>query len=183
MAKMNDRKTNVKKETKVSEPTNTEEATVEVMNQPEAPVKKEATIEVPASLLERLEQLEKQVAAKVDKGETEADKKKRYEWPRKYHFQMWLWQPVLSYSSKRKDPTKEYVYKNLYWKEESNHYLALTLADWTMVESEVNEYNSNKWRSEKQFAEVIGSGNNITWYKFTTKEYWTFIVSPNVING
>jgi hypothetical protein len=161
----------------------TEEATVEVMTQQEAPVKKEATIEVPASLLERLEQLEKQVATKADKGEKEADKKKRYEWPRKYHFQMWLWQPVLSYSSKRKDPTKEFVYKNLYWKEESNHYLDLTLADGTVVESEVNEYNSNKWRSEKQFAEVIGSGNNITWYKFTTKEYWTFIVSPNLING
>jgi hypothetical protein len=49
------------------------------MTQQEAPVKKEATIEVPASLLERLEQLEKQVATKADKGEKEADKKKRYE--------------------------------------------------------------------------------------------------------
>lgn len=147
------------------------------------PIVKEETVNVPVSLLERLEKLEKDLASKQDKEESLKDKKKRYEWPRKYHYQIWLGQPVLSYSSKRKDPTKDYVYKNLYWKEESNHYLDLTLADWTIVEAEVNEYNANKQISEKQFCEVVWDWSNVMWYKFNTSDFWTFIVSPSVING
>lgn len=96
--------------------------------------------------------------------------------------------PVLSYVSKRKDPSKDLMFKNQYWQFESNHLLVLSLADWTEVEVDVIEANRDFGRSEKmvaknQYDELITNSNlNITKEFRFTDNWMTFTVLPNCIN-
>jgi hypothetical protein len=51
--------------------------------------------------------------------------------------------------SKRKDPSKELVFKNQFNNYESNHVLVLSLANGETAEVEVNEFNKHYMSSDK----------------------------------
>jgi hypothetical protein len=54
----------------------------------------------------------------------------------------------VSWKSVRKDPTKDFVYKNESGVYMSNHYLDLLLANGETVNVEVNTYNRDKQKTE-----------------------------------
>lgn len=96
--------------------------------------------------------------------------------------------PVLTYVSKRRDPSKDFVYKNQYWQFESNHTLVLSLADGSTIDVDVVEFNRDFDRSEKmvcknQYDEYITNENIkfVKEYRFTDN-WMTFTVLPNAIN-
>jgi hypothetical protein len=62
---------------------------------------------------------------------------------------MWAGVPVLSYISKKKDPSKDFVFKNSFGWFESNQILELTLANWTSIDVDVIEFNKHFQKSEK----------------------------------
>jgi len=134
-------------------------------------------------ILARLESLEAENKALKEKSENMFEKaKKKYDWPRKYNYKTWDGVPVLSYVSKRKDTTKDLLFKNQYGEYVSNHLLELTLANDKTVKVEVNEFNNSCWKSEKLFADVISDGSNVIWYKFKTDDFWEITVMPSIIN-
>ena len=114
--------------------------------------------------------------------------KERNEEPKLFSYKMWGGIPVLTYVSKRRDTSKDFVFKNQYWTYESNHDLVLQLADSTSMSVDVNEFNRDFTRSEKITAldhhgEII-TNDNIKFAKFYTftDNGMTFTVLPNCIN-
>jgi len=153
--------------------------------------KPEATTDTNLDLiLNRLNQLETETSVlkkenevlKAGKEGTFKNAKKRYEWPRAYNYKTWGWVPVLSYVSEKKDPSRDYLYKNQYWEFTSNHLLNLSLANEKKVKVNVTEFNKSYERSEKMTAEVISDWQNTTWYRFSNEEFGQFTVKPNMIN-
>lgn len=74
---------------------------------------------------------------------------------------MWAGVPVLNYTSKRKDKSKDLLYKNSAGVYVSNHFLDLELADGGKVSVEVNEFNGSKTKSELQECKVIYEGKDV----------------------
>lgn len=131
------------------------------------------------SLSEKVKQLE-------EKGENPFKKwKEKYEWPRTYSYKLWLWLPVLWYTSYKKDPSYGYTYTNqITWKIVSNHWMKLDLFDnWNIIQEnvEVNHFNNNFGRSEKTTAQVISDGNSVKAFVFELN-WKEFSVLPSVIN-
>lgn len=109
--------------------------------------------------------------------------KERYEWPRHYSYKMWWWVPVLNYTSFRKDPTKDFEYKNpINQQWVHNHYLILELANWEKPEVEVTEFNKSSVLSDKVPCNVVSNGSTVTWYEFDTDDFGKFIVTAKTIN-
>lgn len=123
---------------------------------------------------------------------TPKDPKARYEWPRKYRYQMWWWVPVLSYVSKKKDSTKDLLYKVSLSGGRSdyidNHVLELTLAeqtksgDYKTIEVPASDYNRDHEKGEPMEAQVISDWKTTTGIIFTTDKYGIFTISPSVLN-
>ena len=139
------------------------------------------------AILDRINKLEKENEElrtwKMDVNNPFKDGKRVYEWPRAYCYKMWGWVPVIWFTSFRKDPTKDLVYKNQWGTWESNHYLKLQLADGNEVDVEVNEFNRDYTLSEKITAEPrTDNKGNLIGYAFNSDEYGEFIVAPNIIN-
>ena len=135
------------------------------------------------------------ILARLDKLEKENDElrnwqmnvftkgKEIYEWPRSYSYKMWGWVPVLWFTSFKKDPTKDLVYKTQFWQWESNHYLKLYLADWKEADVEVNEFNRDYTNSEKMVAEKRTDNKwNLEGYAFNVEPYGEIIVKHYAIN-
>jgi len=140
-------------------------------------------------ILERLESLESENKALKEKVDPENAIKKgrqKYEWPRKYSYKLWWGKPVLDYKSVRKDPTRDYVYKNQFWEYIDNQLMELTLlcedGKTEKCEVIVTQFNDGFTRSEKLEAKVESDWMNTTWYVFDTKDFWTFKVDPRIIN-
>lgn len=147
-------------------------------------------------LLQQLQLMQEQMAKmqeKIDKSESKEENKykkakEKYNWPRNYNFTLYGWFPVLSYKSVKDKPFMDWIYRNEYGKQVSNHILELTLGaldergQQRVVRAEVNEFNMNSQKSPKMPAEPIGNPNNPSWFKFVTEEFGEFIVSSNIIN-
>ncbi len=162
------------------EPKNKPEATPEVAEE----LATTPSVDGMQAILDRLDKLEKE-NEELKKWQMNVFTawKERYDWPRAYCYKMWWWVPVLAFQSYKKDKTKDLVFKNQFWVWESNHYLKLTLADESVVDVEVNEFNKNRTLSDKIIAEKRTDNKwNLVWYAFNTEEYWEIIVSPNLIN-
>ena len=139
------------------------------------------------AILDRINKLEKENeelrAWKMDVNNPFKEGRRVYDWPRAYCYKMWGWVPVIWFTSFRKDPTKDLVYKNQWGTWESNHYLKLQLADGNEVEVEVNEFNRDYQLSDKIIAEPrTDNKGNLLGYAFQSDEYGEFIVAPNIIN-
>ena len=139
------------------------------------------------AILDRINKLEKENEElrtwKMDVNNPFKDGKRVYEWPRAYCYKMWGWVPVIWFTSFRKDPTKDLVYKNQWGTWESNQYLKLQLADGNEVEVEVNEFNRDYTLSDKVIAEPrTDNKGKLIGYAFNSDEYGEFIVAPNIIN-
>jgi len=124
---------------------------------------------------------------------TPKDPKAKYDWPRKYSYQMWWGVPVLSYKSIRPDITKEAQYKITMSSGRTeyinNHSLELTLAEMTksgsnnkVIEVSALDYLRDAKRSDKIEAQVVYDWKDIIGYTFNTTDWGTFTISPNVIN-
>ena len=136
-----------------------------------------------SEILRRLDVVEKENAELKAKSENPIkNAKDRYEWPRHYSYKMWAWVPVCSYVSKRKDASKDLLYKDYKGNYISNHILELTMADGKKLEVEVNEFNWAFTRSPKMPCEVKSDWMNVTWYVFNDDKLGTFTVMPNMIN-
>ena len=137
------------------------------------------------SVLARLDSLEsenKLLKSQVNPENMFKKAKERYEWPRNYSYKLWGDVPVLSYTSIKKDKTKDFSYKNHLWVLTNNQFLELSLANDKTLEVDVHEFNNNFSRSEKLPAEPISDGVTVTGYKFKDSQYWEFIVSKSLIN-
>lgn len=137
------------------------------------------------SVLARLDSLEsenKLLKSQVNPENMFKKAKERYEWPRNYSYKLWGDVPVLSYTSIKKDKTKDFTYKNHLWVLTNNQFLELSLADGKTVEVDVHEFNNNFSRSEKLPAEPITDGVTVTGYKYKDSTYGEFIVSAKLIN-
>lgn len=147
-------------------------------------------------LLARMESLEAE-NKKLQRVNVHKEAKKINDDPKQFNYKLRGWVPVLSFTSKRKDPTKDLLYKNQFWSMESNHVLVLKLADGNEEEVEVTDFNSNFTRSEKQEAKIIDSDGMIvkdftklvnyggvedTQYVFTHPVYWEITVLYSAIN-
>ncbi len=137
------------------------------------------------SVLARLDSLEsenKLLKSQVNPENKFKKAKERYEWPRNYSYKLWGDVPVLSYTSIKKDKTKDFSYKNHLWVLINNQFLELSLADDKTVEVDVHEFNNNFSRSEKLPAEPITDGVTVTGYRYKDSTYGEFIVSAKLIN-
>lgn len=137
------------------------------------------------SVLARLDSLEsenKLLKSQVNPENMFKKAKERYEWPRNYSYKLWGDVPVLSYTSIKKDKTKDFSYKNHLNVLTNNQFLELSLADGKTVEVDVHEFNNNFSRSEKLPAEPITDGVTVTGYKYKDSTYGEFIVSAKLIN-
>jgi hypothetical protein len=135
-------------------------------------------------VLKRLEALEREnQALKEWKENTFKKAREIYQWPRAYSYKLWWGVPVLSYTSYKKDESKDWLYKNPQGQFVSNHYLELTLASGKTISVEVNEFNSAFTRSEKITPKtVLTDGVTPTWYVFLDETYGEFTVLPSMIN-
>ena len=142
------------------------------------------------SILERLEKVEQEnEALKKSKENMFVKAKERYEWPRTFSYKIRGEVPVLSFTTFRKDPTKDLLFKNQFWQYESNHYLHVSLATWAIVDVEVNDFNGNHTKSKKleakdQHWEVIELANLPLAKEFTFENtsHGTFTVAKSAIN-
>jgi hypothetical protein len=167
---------------------NTTEEIVVKSTEPKKAEKSDSNLQ---AILERLEALEQENKELKSNTATKLkDAKKVNNDPKKFSYKLRGWVPVISYVSKRQDPTKDLVYKNQFWQYDSNHILVLSLADWTTAEVDVIEFWKNYEISEKVEAydhhnELINNQSLplVKAYTFKTKEHWTFTVLPNSING
>ena len=143
-------------------------------------------------MLEQMKVMQAQInKLSEEKKNPHADEKKIYDWPHKYSFKLYAWVPVLSYKSVKENPHMDWNYRNQAWHFISNQLLELTLASKDengqneVKRVEVNEFNKNHTSSEKMVTDenvVIGNPKNPSGYQFTYGEFWTFIVSSNIIN-
>lgn len=152
---------------------------------PEVTTKPVSTDDLMKQMMQKMAQMEAELT-KVKSDNAELMKKdenlflkarEKYKWPRKYSYKLRGGVPVLSYVSKRRDPTKDWRYKNQFGQFESNHDLELSLADWTKVNVDVDDFWRDFNKSEFYEAEKVNWG-----FKFTSSEYWEFIVSDNIVN-
>ena len=137
------------------------------------------------SVLARLDSLEsenKLLKSQVNPENMFKKAKERYEWPRNYSYKLWGDVPVLSYTSIKKDKTKDFSYKNHLWVLTNNQFLELSLANDKTLEVDVHEFNNNFSRSEKLPAEPITDGVTVTGYRYKDSIYGEFIVSAKLIN-
>lgn len=139
-----------------------------------------------STILARLDEQD-EIIKELRKENDEWFKKVVYQWPRKYSFKIFDWKPIISYKSFKKDTTRDWKFKTQAWYEVINHWLKLTLFDFSInkeIEMEVSYDNFNDWftYSEKQFCDVNWDWSNIIWYTFTTTDFWKFTVNPNSIN-
>lgn len=132
------------------------------------------------AVLNRLNRVEQQT------GIDDHDPKAKYTWPRKFNYKLRGGQPVLDYTSKRKDPTKWLRFKNQYGQMTSNHYLELTLAKvgWgtEIMEVEVEQFNQNVIRSDKMEATIMQRRDGRKAYIFETTDFGEITVLDSVIN-
>jgi len=142
-----------------------------------------------SSILERLDTLEKENKALREKdwGTEKSDPKKKYDWPRLVSYKMRGWIPVLSYTSEKKDKTRDWSFKNEKWLLVSNHNLVLSLANDKEIKVDVNEFWQSFERSEKMEVKntdwnVIKLGMHPDVYVFDTEAFGDIKVLSNIIN-
>jgi len=110
--------------------------------------------------------------------------------PKCVSFKMRGGKPVLSWMTKKKDPTKDLVFKNNFGTYESNHYLELNLlGNEETVEVEVNEFGIHHVKSDKlevrdQNGELISNESLplARTFTFDTEEFGTFTIALPYIN-
>ena len=137
------------------------------------------------TLLKRIEELEAKdkVRDENDPMSIASMKDKHYTWPSKYAVSLRGWIPVLAWESFRKDPTKDFEFKNQFGQYETNHYMRLMLADGTQVE--VTNYNFLRDRSktEPMFCKEVKDESWKTTYVFDTGTYGQLtILNSNFLN-
>jgi len=146
---------------------------------------KQPTDDKLSAILKRLEALETEnsILKANDPVSIARSKKEIYKWPRHYSFKLRGWIPVLSRTSKRKDPTKDLVFKNQFWQYESNHLLSLTLWDWTTVDVDAELFNRDRQKTEPLPCKLVTDENWDTSYIFNTPDFWEIIIlSSKFIN-
>lgn len=144
-------------------------------------VKQDSTMQ---AILARLDRQEEELKTLRGDKDINKDAKEKFKWPRHYRFSLWAWVPVLSWETKRRDNTKDLVFKNQFWQYESNHDLLLQLLDGTTATVDVTLFNRDRSKCEPMLAKLIVDDK--TWatsYVFNTEEYWVVtILSSNFIN-
>jgi len=140
-------------------------------------------------ILERLDNLEsenQELREQVKPENAFKKGKERYKWPRHYSFKLWGGKPVLDYTSEKKDPTRDLVYKNQYGEFTENQLLNLTLLkeEWKTESKKVLVTAFNDWfnRSDKMEAKIESNWDEVISYTFDTKEFWKFTIQPKVVN-
>lgn len=137
------------------------------------------------ALLEQVKMLTQEVN-KIKSSENKAqmfiDAKKINDDPKQFRYKIWGWIPVLSSKSKKKDITKPYMYFTPKWEQIVNQLVTLSLADWTEVDADVNEFGQFHESSTLQVATIKTAPNGDKSYIFNTTEYWEIEVLSSVIN-
>jgi len=178
---------------------NVEQNTVSTENTaPQTKTKASSNDDALSKIMSRIDQLEEanrqkdaiiKDLQKWEKNTFQAAKEK-YQGVLTFSYKMRGWVPVLSYTSKRKNPSKDLMFKNVYGEMESNHLVELHLADDTTVDVEVNEFNQSVQRSEKITAkdhrgDIIDTDTKlpkVEYFVFDTPEYGEIKVLPYAIN-
>lgn len=143
------------------------------------------------SLEAKQQQLEKKVSEE-EKTTFEAAKERNVQ-PKEYRYKLWWWVPVLNFTTKRKDPTKDLVYE-VWWVAYNNHLLVLELEWGKKLEVDaIDFWKSHTW-SKMQVALDANTRKPIVpndkWlitsvpqeYIFTTPEWNEILVNVNAIN-
>ena len=149
------------------------------------PVIKQPTDDKLSAILKRLEMLEaeNQKLKANDPVSIARSKKEIFKWPRQYSFTLRGWKPVLSRTSKRKDSTRDLVFKNQFGQYESNHLLELKLWDGTTLDVDAELYNRDKKKTEPMPCKLLTNEEGDTSYIFNTSDYWEItILSSKFIN-
>jgi len=82
--------------------------------------------------------------------------------------------PILSYVSKKKDPSRDFIFKNNHNVWESNHYVVAQLADGEEVEIEQGVFSNSFTRSDKLPAKDQNGNSIDTDSKLSKLETLTF---------
>lgn len=110
--------------------------------------------------------------------------------PKQFMYKLRGWIPVVSYVSKKKDPTKDFLYQNQFGQfVEDNHVAELHLANGTTIDVPMNEFWKHHTKSPYMIAkdqnwaliynETIGMVKSLT---FDTTERGTFTILLQHIN-
>lgn len=127
------------------------------------------------------------------------DKKVHYKWPLAFSYKLWDWEPVLDYTSVKKESTRPLVFRSASWDLIDNHNVELTTTSW-VLKKPVLLYDFTMWfeRSEKMPAwAILKDGTEIKLleipkhvslfedierFVFDTEEFGQIKVSPKIIN-
>lgn len=144
-------------------------------------VTKDPTME---AILKRIEAQDAEIKKlkQKDAVNVEVEGKEVFKWPWNYAFSLWGWIPVISWETVKLDPTKDLLFKTRDGRE-SNHYLELTLSDWTITKVEVTMFNRDRTKTEHMPATVIIGETWEPSYVFNTDEYGVVtILSSKFLN-
>lgn len=173
---------------KLEQSTNISNTITPIETHNEAPVKAVVTEPVKAeqpnlkAILERMERQDAEIAHLKLKNEDGFIKKEKYKWPRSYKISLWGGIPVISWKSTRKDPTKDFVYKNENGVYISNHYLDLSLANGEVVSVEVNTFDRDRQKTDPLPCTIQTDETGETAYIFNTPDYWKISLLSSFIN-
>lgn len=137
------------------------------------------------ALLEQVKMLTHEVKKLQDsdnKAQMFIDAKKINDDPKQFKYKIWAGIPVLSSKSKKKDPTKPYMYFTPKWEQVVNQLVTLSLADGSEVDADVNEFGQFHESSPLQVATINTLPNGEKSYIFNTADYWEIEVLSSVIN-
>ena len=154
------------------------------------PKEPKATTPDLSAVLDRLTKLESENKELKDRFVPAAVKWQEIDWsPKQFKYKMRWGVPVISWTTKKIDNAKDLVFKNKFWQFESNHLLALQLADGTSIDVEVNEFGVHHMKSEYMVAKDQNGGliyNETlplaTSFTFDTPDYGTFTLAKEFIN-
>lgn len=152
---------------------------------PTVEIKETKTDDPMKLILEKLERQEAELKALKNQRPqiSMKDAREKYAWPRHYAFSLRGGVPVVAWESFRKDSTKDFEFKNIYWQYETNHYMKLKLANGEEVE--VTNYNflRDRQKSDPMPCKVTTDEKWNTTYEFDTESYGKVtVLSTSYIN-
>lgn len=161
------------------------DTTVPAPTTPSVPAEPAISNEDVRALLNTVKALQEEVGAlkeaSGDKADSFAKAREIYQWPWDYSYKTYGGVPILSYVSRKKDASKDYLYKNHKGEYINNQMVQLTLANGETPEIEVLDL-ANCQNSPKQRCAVTVKASGEKVYVFSHPEFGEFEVLSNVIN-
>lgn len=155
-------------------------------------------------IVRELQQNNKQLMDKISKLESKdpsasmKDKKAHYKWLLQFSYKIWDWEPVITYTSTKKDSARPLTYRAVSGELVDNHYVDIETTSWVLKKPILlQDYTLWHERSGKMNAwAILKDGTEIKQletkhknifedierYVFDTAEFGQFKVSPKAIN-